>query len=71
MNTLLFTVGLDQTTHPLCGFTFRTEPALCLGDARLCIHSGAKHRLAKSMTLESLMSGEWVAIAVKVLEING
>lgn len=62
---LLFTVGgLDQTTHPLCGFTFRTEAALCLRWGRLHIHIHALHRPGKGMTHESLMSGVCVECAV-------
>lgn len=41
---LLFTAGgSDQTTHPVCGFTFRTEASLCLWGARLHMHPGARN----------------------------
>ncbi len=60
---LLFTAGgLDQTTHPLHGFTFRTEAALCLQWARLHIHIHARRRLVKGMTHETLMSGVCVCV---------
>lgn len=55
---LLFTTsGLDQATHPLCGFTSRTEAALCLCRRRLHIHIHAQRKLVKDTTHETLMSG--------------
>lgn len=53
---LLTAGGLDRTTHPLCGFTFRTEKALCLCPGRLHIRTEAPHRPVKRVTHESLMS---------------
>ena len=65
---MLFTAGgSDQTTHPLCGFTFRTEAALCQRRGRLHARIHARHRLVKDMSHESVVSG---VFAGKVLENN-